>query len=112
MYVALYAATKSAFEGKELPRYQALALRAPMPAAPALLETVDVLKPLPPRNWPCQPSLRASIMISAGIVSSDVMKITSGCVCTACVTYGDRSASPLLNLIVASRVIPYWPTVS
>ena len=66
--------------------YQALALRAPWPAEPACFETVAVLKPLPPRNCPDQPCLRASIMILAGIPPSEVMKITSGLSCTACVT--------------------------
>src|ERR1700716_4186137 len=100
LYSVLYALTNSALELNVLPRYQALPLRAPFPLAPACFDTAAVLKPLPPRNCPVQPCLRASVMILAGIWPSDVMKITSGLSCTACVTYGERSASPLLNGIV------------
>src|SRR2546423_3200273 len=79
LYSALYALTKSALDGNVLPMYHALALRAPLPAAPACLETVAVLNPFPPRNWPCQFWLRAVVMILAGMPPSDVMKMTSGC---------------------------------
>ena len=40
------------------------------------------------------------------------MKITSGFSCTACVTYGDRSASFLLNGMVLSSWMLYVPTVA
>src|SRR5437868_8883244 len=91
--------------------YHALALRAPLPAAPACAETVAVLKPLPPRNWPWNPRLRAVVMILAGIAPSEVMKITSGLACTASVTNGERSAAALLKGIVLVSVMLYWPTV-
>src|SRR5438128_118613 len=50
-------------------------------------------------------------MILAGMPPSDVMKITSGLSCTAWVTYGERSASVLLNGIVLRSWMLYWPTV-
>src|SRR5260370_41603126 len=50
-------------------------------------------------------------MILAGMPPSEVMKITSGCSPTAVVTYGDRSASALLDLIVLSRLMLYLLTV-
>src|SRR5207237_6325732 len=100
LYSVLYALTKSALEGNVLPMYHALALRAHLPAAPACADTFAVLKPLPPRKWPCQPRFRAAAMIVAGMLPSDVMKITSGFSCTAWVTYRVRSASFLLKGVV------------
>src|SRR5439155_630062 len=52
--------------------YQALPLWAPLPSAPACLDTTAVLKPLPPRNCPVNPCLRASIMFFAETVTEDV----------------------------------------
>src|SRR3984893_7867296 len=91
--------------------YQALPLSAPLPSAAAAFDTAAVLKPLPPRNCPVNPCLRASLMMLAGMLPRLVMKMTSGFFCTACVTNGAKSAVALGNGIVASSWMPYWPTV-
>ena len=58
-----------------------------------------------------KPCLRASIMILAGMPPRLVMKITSGFLESAWVTGVAKSAVVLLNWMVSSSVMPYWPTV-
>src|ERR1700694_2435550 len=98
-------------DGNVLSRYHALPLSAPAPAFPACFDTLAVLKPLPPRNWPVKPCLRASIMIVAGIPPRLVMNITSGFFARALVTGVAKSAVVLLKAPVSTGLVPYWATV-